>query len=73
MQNAPQSGSILSGATLRGFLLLLFDLDALFLDVEPEPAEEAHIQVGYPHQCKAGDQVSAPIVIQKFVARDHQE
>src|SRR4029453_4731074 len=54
------------------FGLLGFDADALMTNVEAEPAEQAHVHIRHPDQRKAGDHVTAPIVIQHGEPRDEE-
>src|SRR5437868_14521702 len=50
------------GSARRSRLALdLLDLDALALDVEPQPAVDTHVLVGDPHQREAADQITAPV------------
>ena len=42
-------------------------------DLEPEPAERAHIDVRHPHQGEACDQVSPPVVEQQTIASHQQD
>src|SRR3954469_15737660 len=69
------SAPLRRGRNVRCSLLVfnLLDLDALALDVEPQPAVDAHILIGDPHQREAADQITAPVGIQQLVARDNEE
>ena len=49
------------------------NFDALLLQIEPDPAEDTHVHVGYPDQREARDQIASPVWKQKFVAGDDQE
>lgn len=40
----------------------------LAFDIQPQAAEGAHVDVRYPDHSKAGEDVSAPIIEQKFVS-----
>src|ERR1700710_1484414 len=42
------------------------------LDVEPQPVEQTHINIGYKHQGKLAQHVSAPVGIQQLKARKDQ-
>ena len=43
------------------------------MHVEAKPSIQAHVLVGDPDQGKAADQVSAPVVEEKFVARNKKK
>src|SRR5205807_10069843 len=49
------------------------DLNPLSAYIQAKPAKKAHVLVGHPHQGETGNQVSAPIIKQKFVARHNQK
>ena len=49
--------------------LFLLDLDAFALDVEPQPAEQAHVDVRDPHEREPRDDRAAPIRQQQAIAR----
>ena len=48
------------------------DADVLVLDLKAQAVEDAHIHIGYPHQCKPGDDVAAPSCIDKLEAQEQQ-
>jgi len=54
-------------------LLNLFDLDPLPPYIKTKPSVEAHVLVGDPDQGKAANQVSAPVIEKKFIARDEEK
>ena len=41
--------------------------DLLFLDVNPDPIVNTHVNVCNPHQAKTSQQIADPIVHQQFV------
>jgi hypothetical protein len=49
------------------------DFGAFHPQVETDPAENAHVYVGDPHQCETGNQVSAPIRVQQLEAGYDEE
>lgn len=48
-------------------------LGALPLEIEPNSPEEAHVDIRDPHQREAGNQIAAPIGIEKLIASDDEE
>src|SRR5262245_57214959 len=52
--------------------LLGFDADPFVPNVEPEPAEQAHVYIRDPDQRKARDHVATPIVVQHGEAGDKE-
>jgi hypothetical protein len=55
-----------------GFFLC-FDFDPLAFDVETDPTKDAHIHISYPYKREARDEITAPIVEEKFVSRDDEK
>src|SRR2546421_2136700 len=65
--------SSLITAFVFGNLLLDLRLDPFALDVEAQPAVEAHVLVRHPYEREAADEVAAPVFVEQFVARDEEE
>ena len=58
---------------LLHFLFHVFDLDAVFTDIEAQVRINAHVLVGDPDEREEGDQVAAPIVEQQLVMREKEK
>ncbi len=50
-----------------------FNFDLLTLDVETQAVVDAHVLIRDPHQGEEREQISAPILVEQFVASDYQE
>jgi 4-hydroxy-2-oxoheptanedioate aldolase len=48
------------------------DLQAIAANLEAQAYEEAHVEVGEPHQREPGNQVAAPAVVEQRVSGHHQ-
>src|SRR5947207_10365190 len=72
-QTAFTHHSSLITSFVSGDLLLDLRLDLFALDVEAQPAVEAHVLVRHPYEREAADQVAAPVFVEQFVARDEEE
>src|SRR6185312_15687971 len=48
-------------------------LNPLLVNVQAQVSVKAHVLIGHPHQGEAANQVSPPVVKQKFVAGDDEK
>src|ERR1041384_4305791 len=55
------------------FFLDVLDFDTVLADIETQASVNAHILIGDPDQCEQGDEVAAPVVVEKLVASEDQE
>ena len=55
------------------FFLLRMNLNLLVLDIEAEMVVNAHVLIGHPYEREQRDQVSAPVVEEKFEAGENQK
>jgi hypothetical protein len=57
---------------LHGFLSC-FNFDALAFDVETNPTKNVHVEIRYPHERETCNQITAPIIEEKFVSSDDKK
>jgi len=48
-------------------------LDSLALEIEPDSPKQAHVNIGYPDQREASDQIASPAANQQFKPGNDQE
>lgn len=55
------------------FLFYVLDFDTVLADIEAQAGVNAHILIGDPDQREKGNEVPAPVVVEKLVAGDDEE
>ena len=55
------------------FLFYVLDFDTILADIETQASVNAHILIGNPNQREKGDEVAAPVIIEKLIAGDDEK